>query len=406
MFELLPARGLPAAPMGPLALPAERAWGWRVVQWPLCRIVLAASAVLGALTAGVLLTAWLQEGGPRPTLSMTLGRDATLLILIHLAYLLYVRLCEWRRAGEVSLVGAAREAAVGALIGGGLMTAAVGCLWLAGSYHVAGVRPAVTVVPVLGFLVAGAYWEELLLRAIVFRILEEWLGTGWSLVLSAAVFAALHLRNPHATPMSAASIALAGALLGAAFVVTRRIWLAAGLHWAWNFLQGGVFGVPVSGFAIPGLLVGSLTGPPALSGGAFGVEGSVVSVAVCAMAAPALLAAAAKRGHLVPALWVRTGGWRWGDGRYGRDGVNAARPDGAGGDAARLGAADGGDAARLSAADGRDAARLSAADGGDAARLGAAGGGDGASLGAGGGDEDAASRNGGGGGEDAGDPRL
>ncbi|HYL05564.1 MAG TPA: CPBP family intramembrane glutamic endopeptidase [Thermoanaerobaculia bacterium] len=307
MSELLPARDLPAAPMGPLALPAARAWGWRVAQWPLCRIVLAASAVLGALSVGALLTAWLQPAGPGPTLLTTLGRGATLLILLHLAYLLYVRFVEWRRAGEVSLVGAAREAAVGALIGGGLMSLAVGCLWLAGCYHVAGVRPAATVVPVLGLLVVGAYWEELLLRVIVFRILEEWLGTGWSLALSAAAFAALHLRNPHATAISTASIALAGVLLGAAFAVTRRIWLPAGLHFAWNFVQGGVFGVPVSGFAIPGLLAGSLTGPPALSGGAFGVEGSVVSVALCAAAAAALLTAAARRGHLAPALWARGG---------------------------------------------------------------------------------------------------
>jgi membrane protease YdiL (CAAX protease family) len=305
MSELLPARGLPAAPIGPLALPAGRSWGWRVAQWPLCRIALAVSAVGGALSGGALLVAWLPHAAAPPTLAMKLGRDATLLILIHLAYLLYVRFVEWRRAGEVSLVGAAGESAVGALIGGGLMNLAVGCLWLAGCYHVGGVRPVVTVVPVAGLLVIAAYWEELLLRVIVFRILEEWLGTGWSLALSAAAFAALHLHNPHATPVSTASIALAGALLGAAFAVTRRIWLPAGLHFGWNFLQGGVFGVPISGFVTGGLLAGSLTGPAALSGGAFGVEGSVVSVALCAAAVPALLVAAARRGHLAAPAWSR-----------------------------------------------------------------------------------------------------
>jgi membrane protease YdiL (CAAX protease family) len=307
MSDLPPAPSLPVAPAGPLAMPAARAWGWRVAQWPLCRIVLAAGAVLGAMGAGAWLLGVLPRASSGPALSMALGRYATLLILVHVAYLLYVRFVEWRRAGEVSLVGAAREAASGALIGGGLMTVAVGLLWLAGCYHAAGVRPAVTIVPVIGFLVLGAYWEELLLRVIVFRILEEWLGTGWSLALSAAAFAALHWRNPHATALSTASIALAGVLLGAAFAVTRRIWLPAGLHFGWNFLQGGIFGVPVSGFVTPGLLVGSLTGPPALSGGVFGVEGSVLTVVLCAAVTVPLLRAAARRGHLVPPLWPRAG---------------------------------------------------------------------------------------------------
>jgi membrane protease YdiL (CAAX protease family) len=308
MPDLPSAPNLPAVPAGPLALPANRAWGWRVVQWPLCRLVLASSAVLGAMGAGRWLLSVLPRARSGSTVAMGLGRSAALLILIHVAYLLYVRFVEWRRAGEVSLEGGAGEAARGALIGGGLMTVAVGSLWLAGCYHVAGVRPAVTIVPVFGFLVLGAYGEELLLRVIVFRILEEWLGTGWSLALSAAAFGALHLRNPHATPLSTASIALAGVLLGAAFAVTRRIWLPAGLHFGWNFLQGAVFGVPVSGFVIPGLLVGSLTGPPALSGGVFGIEGSLLSVALCAAAAMPLLRAATRRGHLVPPRWSRAGG--------------------------------------------------------------------------------------------------
>ncbi len=321
---------LPAAPIGPLALPAERGWGWRVAQWPLSRIVLAASAVVGAMAAGGWLLGVLPRAGSGATLSVALGRDATLLILAHLGYLLYVRAVEWRRAGEVSLLGAAREAAAGAAIGGGLMTLAIGCLWLAGCYHVAGVRPAVTVVPVLGILVAAAYWEELLLRAIVFRILEEWLGSGWSLALSAAAFGALHMRNPHATLLSAASIALAGVLLGAAFAVTRRIWLAAGLHFGWNFLQGGVFGVPISGFATGGLLVGSLSGPPALSGGVFGVEGSLLSVALCAAAAVPLLRVAVRRGHLAPPPWARSGGGVP-PGGGGPPGETAAGLEGAGG---------------------------------------------------------------------------
>lgn len=298
---------LPMAPLGPLALPPARGWGWKVVQWPLCRIVLAIAAVWAGLATAFVLVHALRPARQDQTISMQLGQAATTLILAHVAYVLYVRLVEWRRAGEVSLLGAAREAAAGAAIGGGLMIAAVGILWLAGCYHVHGIRsPAVMVPAAVASLLAG-YVEELGVRVIGFRILEEWLGTAWALALSAAVFGLLHMANPHATPISIASIALAGVLLGAAFAVTRRIWLPAGLHFAWNFVQGGIFGVPVSGLPLAGLLVGSLDGPPALSGGVFGVEGSLLSVALCAAAAVPLLRAAARRHHLVSPGWRARG---------------------------------------------------------------------------------------------------
>jgi membrane protease YdiL (CAAX protease family) len=294
---------LPMAPLGPLQLPPARGWGWKVVQWPLCRVGLAVAAVwIGWAVAATLLHA-LPRAQPGQTISMQLGRAATVLILVHAAYVLYVRLVEWRRAGEVSLIGAAREAAAGAAIGGSLMAAAVGILWLAGYYHVHGLRSPAVLVPAATLSLLAGYTEELGLRVICFRILEEWLGTGWALALSAAVFGFLHMTNPHATPISIASIALAGVLLGAAFAVTRRIWLPAGLHFAWNFVQGGIFGVPVSGVPLAGLLMGSLGGPAALSGGVFGVEGSLLSVALCAAAAVPLLRVAARRHHLAPPRW-------------------------------------------------------------------------------------------------------
>ena len=63
---------------------------------------------------------------------------------------------------------------------------------------------------------------------------------------------------------------------------TGRVWLPIGLHLAWNFTQGGIFGVAVSGTNLaPGLLVSRFSGPEWLSGGLFGAEASIVSVVVC-----------------------------------------------------------------------------------------------------------------------------
>ncbi len=93
------------------------------------------------------------------------------------------------------------------------------------------------------------------MRGVLFRIVEESLGSWIALALSAALFGALHAFNPGATLTSSIAIALeAGVLLAAVFMVTRRLWMVIGLHTAWNFTEGGVFGASVSGGDAHGML--------------------------------------------------------------------------------------------------------------------------------------------------------
>ena len=152
-------------------------------------------------------------------------------------------------------------------------------------------------------LMAGVT-EELLIRAVAFRILEGWLGSWLALSISAAFFGLLHLPNPQATIVSSAAIALeAGVMLAAAYMVTRRVWLAIGIHVAWNFAQSGIFGVAASGVKSTGYLEGDLHGPPLLSGGAFGPEASIVAVVVCLAVGLYLLRVAHRKGHILRPSW-------------------------------------------------------------------------------------------------------
>ena len=156
-----------------------------------------------------------------------------------------------------------------------------------------------------GFILTGVL-EETLVRGIVFRILEKSLGSWLALGISAALFGLLHLLNPGATLLNAAAIAIeAGVLLAAAYMLTRRLWLCIGTHIAWNFTQGGIFSVAVSGGASKGLLQSRMIGPDWLTGGTFGAEASVVALGVCLAAGIALAVLAAKKGHIVPAFWSR-----------------------------------------------------------------------------------------------------
>jgi len=197
----------------------------------------------------------------------------------------------WRGLGELGL---------GGLIGLGLFSAIVGVLALAGSYHVLGERSWLTVQWSL-YAAAAAFREELMFRGVVLRISEERLGTWIALALSALWFGLAHANNPGATIADSVMVALfGGLLLGAAYLATRRLWLAIGIHALWNFAESGIFGVPVSGFVIPGWLSARLSGPDWLTGGSFGPEGSVVTLGVTTVAIAALLLIAWRRGHIRP----------------------------------------------------------------------------------------------------------
>jgi len=99
----------------------------------------------------------------------------------------------------------------------------------------------------------------------------------------------------------------AGVMLAAAYLLTRRLWLPIGIHAGWNFTQGGIFGVSVSGHPSGGLLDGTLSGPEWLSGGVFGVEASIVAVILGIALGTTLLLMAWRRGRFIAPYWRRAG---------------------------------------------------------------------------------------------------
>jgi len=141
---------------------------------------------------------------------------------------------------------------------------------------------------------------------VLFRVTEEGLGTWAALLISALFFGFAHAGNPGATAWSSAAIAIeAGLLFGLLYHVTRSLPVCMGLHAAWNFCQGTVYGIPVSGLKADGWLVSTRTGPDWLSGGVFGAEASVVALTLCLLCSAALLALALRRHTLVAPSWRR-----------------------------------------------------------------------------------------------------
>ncbi|NUR23204.1 CPBP family intramembrane glutamic endopeptidase [Frateuria sp.] len=224
-----------------------------------------------------------------------------------LAYLLLVKLIERRPVRELSLRRLVPQGALGLLAGVLLFSAVVGVLWLLGSYHVVGTNPGAHWLAALMTVGLGAgIGEEIMFRGVLYRVVEEGLGSWIALAVSALFFGAVHLNNPGATLWAGLAIAIeAGILFGLIYHLTRSLWVCMGLHAAWNFVQGTVYGIPVSGTRADGWLVSTRSGPDWLSGGVFGAEASVVALALCSLVSLVLLAVALRRGSLVPPAWRR-----------------------------------------------------------------------------------------------------
>ena len=129
---------------------------------------------------------------------------------------------------------------------------------------------------------AVAVGEEMILRGVIFRWIDERWNTGVALLISAILFGWMHISNDNATWWSSLAIAIeAGLLLGAAYKWSGTLWLPIGIHWAWNYVQGNIFGLAVSGMnAGTTMLVTTANGPDIITGGAFGPEASIISVAL------------------------------------------------------------------------------------------------------------------------------
>ncbi len=151
----------------------------------------------------------------------------------------------------------------------------------------------------VSFFVIG-FGEELLFRGYCFQSLLRGTNAWVAIVLSSSVFALMHVWNPHITLFSLVNVGLAGAFFGLAYLRAGTLWLPAGMHWAWNFFQGTIYGFPVSGLPARSLFLADAQGPSWLSGGAFGPEGGAfVTLALGAGIIIFLLPGASRR--LLPA---------------------------------------------------------------------------------------------------------
>ena len=209
-------------------------------------------------------------------------------VILILLPMLYVKLVERRSLGDLgfSRPRALRHYGAGLLVGLASFGAVFALALATGAVSSASLNPAVFAGG-LAMLFAGymvqSMGEETLARGLLCGSVAARYPRVFAIVLSAVFFSATHGMNSGISLIAMANITIVGVALALMYLVTRNLWICGGFHCAWNFVQGPLFGISVSGNPTDPttLLVSEVgTGSSLLTGGTFGLEGSLLTTGV------------------------------------------------------------------------------------------------------------------------------
>jgi membrane protease YdiL (CAAX protease family) len=248
--------------------------------------------VIVALRSGSTDLAFLQDPQLMNLLSLFATGLATVIVL------LYCKVMEKRSMDSVGFTKkrAFSDYIIGLLVGAGMFAAVIGINAATGAMSFDGMTGnlnyALWGAFFVGFLLQGMS-EEVLCRGFLMNSIAGKSSVLAAILINSVGFAALHLANAGIAPLAIVNLALFGIFESILVIRLDSIWMASAIHSIWNFVQGNVFGVLVSGnsFGESVFTFSSAEGMEVLNGGAFGAEGGlgvtavlVVSIAVCLFA--------------------------------------------------------------------------------------------------------------------------
>ena len=153
-----------------------------------------------------------------------------------------------------------------------------------GGFELRGVRFSPAAIWYLVPLILAAFHEEILFRSYLLQNLLDMRRPMFGVLFTSVIFWLVHGLNPAAwsTPFVGINLLLAGVLLALAYMVSDNIWFPTAMHFAWNYFQGPILGIPVSGLPMQGMIDLRVNDAahPYLTGGPFGLEGSAVCAGV------------------------------------------------------------------------------------------------------------------------------
>lgn len=279
----------------------------RVIQFPLIRLIIIliflAPPYLIINVVRRILAGYVDE-----TSALLLGYffDVVLIISLILLYHVYTSAVENRKAHEFSFNKFGLELGSGALLGFSIIALFVALVSSLGYYRIEEFNSFGNVVFMFFTQLKVGFWEELMFRVILFKLTEELIGSWSAIGLQGILFGFAHAGNPNASIYSTLALVLSFSIFfGAGYMMTRRIWFIMGFHWSWNFFQAGIFGMNNSGNTQPSLITPIIEGPVWLTGGEWGPELSLFSIALLFTVSLYFVKIASYNNQFVKPLWRR-----------------------------------------------------------------------------------------------------
>ena len=265
-----------------------------IIFMPLWIIIMGLSVTIGSLLVMLASGVDMSNPGSAEALFANMSFDNPIMLLMtvfqvagsFLALLIATKFIDRKPLMSIGL--SVKDKANEMLIGLGFALAFIGglffVLWLLGAITITGYvgfKPGVFIVSMMLFL--AAFDEELIFRGYVLNNMMDSSSRWVALAGSSALFALMHAGNPSVwsnwVPMT--ELFAAGFILGISYTFTKNLWFPTFFHFGWNFFQG-LFGFEISGINVDSwkMISHESTGnvPDIVSGGAFGIEGSVITL--------------------------------------------------------------------------------------------------------------------------------
>lgn len=219
--------------------------------------------------------------------------------VLLVSYFYVFRVYEKREIKELSTKKLPAELFGGFIFGFSVLSVVMLILYVLGYYSIISISNFSYLLAPFSLLVIAALIEEVFDRLVIYRILEDWIGTYWALLLMSILFMIEHLANDNISVLSIFLFLSFGFAHGTMYLYTKRLWLPFAFHLGWNFAQP-FYGSNLSGIEDIGTIIKArYEGPELLIGSRFGIEDSVLSILFISIIGIVFLQLSRKEGKII-----------------------------------------------------------------------------------------------------------
>lgn len=251
----------------------------KIINYPIVKIILGISICLGVLVGvqNFITKPLILNFIDNKSIGDTIVNYISVAVLLVTYYYMF-KFYEKRQITELSKKSLIKELFGGFILGFSILSLVIFILFTLGYYKIISFSGFSYFLAPFSFLVIAALIEEVFFRAILYRILENWVGTYSTLIVISILFELPHIFNDNVTFLSIVLGLLFGFAHGIMYTYSKKIWLPFAFHLGWNFAQP-FYDSNLSGLEDVGsVFIAKFNGPKLITGSIYGIEDSILSI--------------------------------------------------------------------------------------------------------------------------------